>query len=57
MGAADADQQNKVISIHATKSKNLSKAIEDESSDSEEEENFQDVDRVLEEQKTAIKAV
>ena len=57
MGAADADQQNKVISIHATKSKSLSKTIEDESSDSEEEENFQDVDRVLEEQKTAIKAV
>jgi len=39
-----------VISIHAKKAKPINSA-----SDSDEEENFQDVDRVLEEQKTAIK--
>ena len=42
-------EEQKVISIHATKGKEA-KTI-DESSDDEDEENFQDVDRVLEEKK------
>ena len=43
-----------VISIHATRQK-TEKAEVAESDESSEEENFQDVDRVLEEKKTAIK--
>lgn len=46
-------EKQAVISIHATKGKNV-KA--ESSSDDDEEENFQDVDRVLEEKKTANKA-
>ena len=43
------DEEQKVISIHATKGKQADKV--DENSDDDEEENFQDVDRVLEEKK------
>ena len=43
-----------IISIHAKKRND--QGLKAETSDSEEEENFQDVDRVLEEKKTAVKA-
>ena len=46
-----------VISIHAKKAKDEDKPVNSEESDDDEEENFQDVDRVLEEQKTAQKKV